>query len=213
MFKDREEAGLLLADLLKEYIEEPENTVILAIPRGGVPVAYKIAEKLGIPFGMIIAKKITPPDNPEAAIGAATPDGTYILSPYAYGYPYIEEAIQKAINEARKKLERYAGGKEPNLEGKTVIIVDDGIATGYTAMAAGKSAKERGAQKVILAVPVCPVDSILRVKEIFDDIVCYHKVDTPFFAVGAYYQDFHQIEDYELFEYLTKAKEKKLLAE
>ncbi|WP_297457006.1 phosphoribosyltransferase family protein [Persephonella sp.] len=213
MFKDREEAGLLLADLLKNYIDNPENTIILAIPRGGVPVAYKIAEKLGIPFGMIIAKKITPPDNPEAAIGAATPDGTYILSPYAYGYPYIEEAIQKAINEARKKLEKYADGKEPDVEGKIVIIVDDGIATGYTAMAAGKSVKERGAQKVILAVPVCPVDSISRAREIFDEVICYHKVDTPFFAVGAYYQDFHQVQDYELFEYLQKAKEKNLLVQ
>ena len=212
MFKNREEAGLLLADLLKDYIEEPENTIILAIPRGGVPVAYKIAEKLGIPFGMIIAKKITPPSDPEAAIGAATPDGTYMLSPYAYGYqPYIEEAIQKAISEAKEKLKKYANGKEPDVEGKTVIIVDDGIATGYTAMAAGKSVKERGAERVILAVPVCPVDSISRVKEVFDEVVCYHKVDTPFFAVGAYYQDFHQVEDYELFDYLKKAREKNLL--
>ena len=212
MFENREEAGELLGEELKKVVEDRENAVILAIPRGGVPVAYRISKKTGIPFGMVVAKKVTFPEDPEAAIGAAAPDGTYILSDYVAGSsPRVAAAVERAVQEAREKLDKYLGGKEPDVEDKTVIIVDDGIATGYTAMVAGMYAKKKGAKKVILAVPVCPSDSISKVKEIFDDIVCYHKVDSLFFAVGAYYRDFHQISDEELLDYLKKAKEEGLL--
>ncbi|WP_457625958.1 phosphoribosyltransferase [Persephonella sp.] len=212
MFENREEAGELLGEELKKVVEDKENAVILAIPRGGVPVAYRISKKTGIPFGMVVAKKVTFPEDPEAAIGAAAPDGTYILSDYvAESSPRVAAAVEKAVQEAREKLDKYLGGKESDVEDKTVIIVDDGIATGYTAMVAGMYAKKKGAKKVILAVPVCPSDSISKVKEVFNDIVCYHKVDSLFFAVGAYYRDFHQISDEELLDYLKKAKEEGLL--
>jgi len=211
MFRDREEAGKLLAEELKKIIDK-KDTVILAIPRGGVPVAYWISKKLNLPFSMVVAKKITFPHEPEAAIGAAAPDGTYLLSDYVSENSYqVKEAIEKAVMEAKQKLSKYLGGKEPDIEGKTVIIVDDGIATGYTAMVAGKYAKNKGAKKVILAVPVCPSDSVGRTSRIFDQVLCYHKVDSLFFAVGAYYQDFHQVSDEELADYLKKAKEEGLL--
>ena len=212
MFRDREEAGKLLADEIKKVIEDKKDTVILAIPRGGVPVAYWVSKKLNIPFSMVVAKKITFPYEPEAAIGAATPDGTYMLADYLSESSYqVKEAIEKAVKEAKEKLSKYLGGKEPDIKGKTVIIVDDGIATGYTAMVAGKYAKNKGAKKVILAVPVCPSDSIGRASKVFDQVLCYHKVDSLFFAVGAYYQDFHQVSDEELSYYLKKAKEEGLL--
>ena len=212
MFRDREEAGKLLTGEIKKVIEDKKETVILAIPRGGVPVAYWISKGLNIPFSMVVAKKITFPYEPEAAIGAAAPDGTYLLADYySESSHQVKEAIEKAVKEAKEKLSKYLGGKEPDIKGKTVIIVDDGIATGYTAMVAGKYAKNKGAKKVILAVPVCPSDSIGRASKVFDQVLCYHKVDTLFFAVGAYYQDFHQVSDEELSHYLKKAKEEGLL--
>ena len=212
MFKNREEAGLLLGKLLESKLKEKENTIILAIPRGGVPVAYQVSKILKIPFTMVVAKKITFPNEPEAAIGAATPDGSYILAEYLNEKsPYVKSAIETAIIEAQKKHSKYIGDNLPNISGKKVIVVDDGLATGYTSIAAGLYAKNLGADKVILAVPVCPIDSANRLMNFFDEIICYHKVDTPFFAVGAYYQDFHQLSDEELMYYLKMAEKEGIL--
>lgn len=210
IFENREEAGKLLGRLLSQYIEKlglsPDDTIILAIPRGGVPIAYYISKETGIPFSLVITKKIAMPSNPEAAIGAIAPDGTFMLSSYAYylSDTQLEEAKKIALKEAIEKQRKYLK-REPDLKDKNVIIVDDGIATGYTAMVAGLYAKNKGARKVILAVPVCPEDSINRVKDIFDEVICYEKVDTPFFAVGAFYRDFHQVSDEEVKEYEEKA--------
>ena len=215
IFQNRKEAGELLGKLLSQYIEKlglsPDNTLILAIPRGGVPIAYYISKETGIPFSLVITKKIAMPFNPEAAIGAIAPDGTFMLSSYAFylSEPQLEEAKKVALKEAIEKQQKYLK-KEPDLKGKNVIIVDDGIATGYTAMVAGMYAKNKGAKKVILAVPVCPTDSVNRVKEVFDDVICYEKVDTPFFAVGAFYKDFHQVSDEEVKEYEEKAQKEGL---
>ncbi len=210
IFENREEAGKLLGRLLSQYIEKlglsPDDTIILAIPRGGVPIAYYISKETGIPFSLVITKKIAMPSNPEAAIGAIAPDGTFMLSSYAYylSDTQLEEAKKIALKEAVEKQRKYLK-REPDLKDKNVIIVDDGIATGYTAMVAGLYAKNKGARKIILAVPVCPEDSINRVKDIFDEVICYEKVDTPFFAVGAFYRDFHQVSDEEVKEYEEKA--------
>ena len=210
IFENREEAGKLLGRLLSQYIEKlglsPDDTIILAIPRGGVPIAYYLSKETGIPFSLVITKKIAMPSNPEAAIGAIAPDGTFMLSSYAYylSDTQLEEAKKIALKEAIEKQRKYLK-REPDLKDKNVIIVDDGIATGYTAMVAGLYAKNKGARKVILAVPVCPEDSINRVKDIFDEVICYEKVDTPFFAVGAFYRDFHQVSDEEVKEYEEKA--------
>ena len=215
IFENREEAGKLLGRLLSQYIEKldlsPNNTIILAIPRGGVPIAYYISKETGIPFSLVITKKIAMPSNPEAAIGAIAPDGTFMLSSYAYylSDSQLEEAKRLALKEAIEKKQKYLK-KEPDLKDKNVIIVDDGIATGYTAMVAGMYAKNKGAKNVILAVPVCPEDSINRVKEVFDEIICYEKADTPFFAVGAFYKDFHQVSDEEVREYEEKAQKEGL---
>ena len=98
-------------------------------------------------------------------------------------------------------------------ENKTVIIIDDGVATGYTARSAGLLARKKGARKVIIAVPVCPFDAVYRLKEIFDDVICLYSSNNPFFAVGSYYEDFHQVDDNEFFKYIEKAKEKNLLVQ
>ncbi|WP_457640720.1 phosphoribosyltransferase [Persephonella sp.] len=211
-FKNREEAGELLAQELKKYPELLENSVILAIPRGGVPIAYYLSKETGVPFHMVITKKITPFYDPEAAIGAIAPDGTFMISSYAHLSPSeLEKAKEIAFKGVLEKLNKYASGKEPDVEGKIAIVTDDGIATGYTAMVAGEYLRKRGAEKTILAVPVCPVDSIDRVKKVFDQVICYHKDNIPFFAVGMFYEDFHQISDDELFAYLKRAEREGLL--
>ncbi|ACO03287.1 MAG TPA: phosphoribosyltransferase [Persephonella sp.] len=211
-FRNREEAGKLLAGEIKRNLEKTEDVVILAIPRGGVPVAYYVSKETGIPFHMVVTKKITPPYEPEAAIGAIAPDGTFMISSYAYlSEKELEEAKKRALEGALEKLKKYSRGEEPYVKDKTVIVVDDGIATGYTAMVAGEYLKKRGAKKVILAVPVCPVDSVERVKKVFDQVICYHKDNTPFFAVGMFYEDFHQVTDDEMFNYIKKAEKEGLL--
>lgn len=214
IFKDRFQAGNLLAEHIKNLNIDLTNTVILAIPRGGVPVAYQVAKHLNIPFGLVVTKKLAPFSDPEAAFGAVATDGSFIVDESLKTYMNISqeelEAIkEKAVKEAVEKEKKYIKSK-PNLENKNVIIVDDGIATGYTAIVAAKYIKNQRAKKVILAVPVCPTDSYRRALEHFDDVVCYHKVESYFFAVGAFYEDFHQVEDQELFQILQKAKEEGL---
>lgn len=214
IFRDREEAGKFLAKEIKKYNFDKENSIILAIPRGGVPVAYQLSKELNIPFSLVITKKLAPLSDPEAAFGAVATDGSFVVDNELKRYMGISDdeleiIKEKALKEAQEKEKRYLKTK-PELKCKDVIIVDDGIATGYTAIAAAKYVKKQGAKSVILAVPVCPSDSIHRVLQYFDDVICYHKVDSYFFAVGAFYEDFHQVEDSELFQIIQKAKDEGL---
>lgn len=212
-FKDREEAGELLGEKIKHQITK-DKALILAIPRGGVPVAYQMSKILKIPFSLVITKKLAPISDPEAAFGAVATDGTFIVDEYLIRYMSITEeelklVKEKAMQEVKEKEKRYLS-KKPDVKDKTIIIVDDGMATGYTAIVAGLYIRKEGAKEIILAVPVCPSDSYVRAANYFDKVICYHKVDTTFFAVGAFYQDFHQIEDIKLFYIIQKAKEEGL---
>ncbi|MCX7760148.1 MAG: phosphoribosyltransferase family protein [Hydrogenothermaceae bacterium] len=214
IFRDREEAGKLLSKEVRKYNFDRDNSIILAIPRGGVPVAYQLSKELNIPFSLVITKKLAPLSDPEAAFGAIATDGSFVVDNELKRYMGISDdefqiVKEKALREAQEKEKKYLKTK-PELKGKDVIIVDDGIATGYTAIAAAKYVKKQGAKSVILAVPVCPSDSIHRVLQYFDDVICYHKVDSYFFAVGAFYEDFHQVEDSELFQIIKKAEEEGL---
>ena len=207
IFKNREDAGKLLAEFLKTYNFDKTKTIILAIPRGGVPIAWEISKALNIPFSLVITKKLAPLNEPEAAFGAIAPDGNTYIDQSLMRYMGVNEGElevikEKALSEIKRRIKTYLKDKEPNIEGKDVIIIDDGIATGYTAIVAAIYAKNRGANKVYLAVPVCPDDSIPRVKKFFDDVICLYPVKTPFFAVGAYYQDFRQLTDDDMLEYL-----------
>lgn len=217
IFENREDAGKRLAEEVKKLDLDPNNTVILAIPRGGVPVAFEVSKATKIPFSLVVVKKLAPPYNPEAAIGAIAPDGTYIVdesfSSLIADKQIFEQMKREALEEIEKRLKKYLNNKIPDVEGKNVIIIDDGLATGYTAMVSGMYAKNLGAKELILAVPVCPVDSIPRVKRVFNQVVCVEPVSDMFFAVGAYYRDFHQLSDEEMFMYLKKAKELGLLYE
>ena len=211
LFKDRVEAGRKLAEILKPFVEGL-NPIVLALPRGGVPVGFEVALKLGTKFSILPVRKLGVPSNPELAFGSIDPDGDIYLNPsvvenYGLTERDIEEVRLKEFEELKRRLIKYLGGKLPNLTGREVLIVDDGFATGYTALAACGFSKKRNPQKVVLAAPVAPKDTVVFLKENCADEVVVYSTPEPFFAVGMFYDDFHQLSDGEVLEYRERAKE------
>lgn len=206
MFRDRKEAGKLLADALS-FLKGRKDVIVLAIPRGGVPVAKEVSESIGAPLDLVITRKIGAPGNPELAIGAVTQEGESIIDPelvstLLVSRDYLKEEARRQSDEIRRRLKRYRGDREyPKLEGKTVVIVDDGIATGSTVRAAIQSVRSRRAATIILAVPVGPPDTITELSKIADRIVCLSTPE-PFYAIGEFYNEFEQVEDDEVRELL-----------
>lgn len=201
MFRDREDAGRALAAELVER-RNLGDLVVLGIPRGGVPVAARVADALGAPLGVVVARKLTAPWQPELAIGAVAADGTvYVDESIAElagaDEAYIEKERVRQSREARNREARFNGARVGPLEGKTVVVVDDGIATGATAIAAVRSLKARGAKLVVLAVPVGPPETIERLRGEADEVVCL-RIEPDFFAVGQFYEEFSQTSDDEV---------------
>ena len=204
IFSDRFKAGKLLAGQLKEYANDPD-TIVVALPRGGVPVAHVIAKQLGLPLDIFFVKKIPSPYNLEAAIGAVSENGMEYLNERAVmmlniSRPYIDEQIQKIMESIRQKRALYQKPRIP-VSGKRVILVDDGVATGASMYLAAKALKEEGAKEVIIAVPVAPPDSLALLREAADRVVVLD-VPVDFMAVGQFYKDFHQLSDEEVMELL-----------
>ncbi len=200
MFEDREDAGRQLGDLLrgKGY----ERPVVLGIPRGGVAVAAEVARALGADLGVIVARKLRAPRHPELAIGAVTADGTVYLNEELAeatraDEAYLDAEIARQAAQARAREEAFDGHRRPALAGRTVIVVDDGIATGATAVAAVRAAKAAGASKVVLAAPVAATASADMLREEADEVVCLIE-DPSFYAVGQFYDDFRQVDDDEV---------------
>lgn len=200
MFKDRREAGKMLAERLGHY--KGRDVIVLAIPRGGVVVGGVIAEELEAPLDIIIARKIGAPGNPEYAVGAVSPDGTTFIDREAVDFlgisdEYLEEEKKRQMVEIERRAVRYRSGSEYALKGKVAILVDDGVATGYTAMAALEFARKRAPSRLIFAVPVGPPATLRRLREMADEVVC---LDTPlgFHAISQFYRDFEQVSDEEV---------------
>lgn len=201
MFLNRTEAGLALAERLVQYGEQ--DAVVLGLPRGGIPVAAEVARVLGAELDLIIVRKLGVPDQPEFAVGAIGEGGVRVLDENAVSRAGIRAADLAGVDKReRAELERrvklYRGDNPPvELSGRTVIIVDDGLATGATAKAACQVVKARGAAWVVLAVPVAPKDWSLGFEGIAD--VCI-ALDTPrhFYSVGRHYKDFGQTSDAEV---------------
>lgn len=208
LFKNRFDAGEQLADKLKNC----KKSVVLAIPRGGVEVAYLIAKKLKCPLDVIVARKIATPQEPEVAVGAITSDGTDVLnSAYVEILGLSEEEISIMKKEARDEAirrEKIYVKKKHSLKDKTIILADDGLATGYTMLAAIKSVKKSKPEKIIVAVAVAARDSYETVKRECDEIICLHISEGLAFAVGGFYEEFHQLTDQEVIELLKKSNEK-----
>ncbi|RJQ26943.1 phosphoribosyltransferase [Candidatus Parcubacteria bacterium] len=199
VFKDRQEAGERFADKLKSF-KGDSGVVVFGILRGGIVVAEAVAKKLSLPFSGIVVRKIGAPGNPELAIGAVSGEGVVfwdeeIISDLRISRREREELLKEKERE-REERERLLGIKIPDMEGKIAIVVDDGVATGSTAIAAGMFFKKKRAKKVVLATPVIAKDRVSYMEKYFDEVVY---VDAPefFYAVGQFYRDFPQVSDEE----------------
>lgn len=199
-FKDRTDAGRILAGALSRA--GYRAPVVLGIPRGGVPVAAQVAKELHGSLGVVVARKLRAPGQPELAIGAVTADGaTWLNADLAdrvgADARYLEQERATQALEARHREEAFDGHRRPAIAGEVVIIVDDGLATGATAIAAARSMRASGAARVVLAVPVAPPDSIEKLRGEVDEVVCPW-IESDFWAIGEFYQDFRQVADAEV---------------
>ena len=205
IFADRNDAGRQLAERLAGY--KKENPVVLAIPRGGVVVAGEIAKALDAPLTLIIPRKIGAPYDPEFAIGAVAEDGSVVLdedtvSSLGVSAEYIEGEKEAQIEEIKRRKQAY-GAKDIELKGRVVILVDDGIATGSTILAAVKSIRKKDPKKIVVAVPVAPQEAVSELKNQVEEVVCLHAPEY-FGAVGCFYRDFSQTSDAEVMSILRE---------
>jgi putative phosphoribosyl transferase len=202
MFADRAEAGTLLAAKLEHYRGSPD-TVVVGIPRGGVVVAERVAKALGLPLDIACAAKVGAQGHPEYAVGAVAPDGVVLANPdVRISAQELKELSASALAKIEHELETFRrGGDAVDLRGKTAILVDDGLATGLTAMAAADWLAREGAVRVVVAMPVAPSDTIAAMTGHASEVVIL-EVPHVFSAVGQFYRDFRQSEDAEVIELL-----------
>lgn len=202
MFRDRKHAGELLAGLLEDYRGQP-RTIVLALPRGGVPVGVVVAHELGVPLDIFPVRKIGTPHQPELAIGAVAAGGVIVLNENAVASMRVsQERLDAAVAREREELlrrEQLYRGKRPPLElaGWTTILTDDGLATGYTMLAAVRAVRQQAPRQIVVAVPVAPPSTLSRLRSEADKVVCVHSTE-DMFAVGEFYQDFRQVSDEEV---------------
>jgi putative phosphoribosyl transferase len=209
-FADRGEAGRELGSRLSAMtVEDP---VVIGLPRGGVPVAEQVAKALGAPLAVLAVRKLGAPHNPEYGIGAIAEDGTCVVDPEALtmlgiGREGLDEIVARAAAELRRRVEVYGGERVPlRLEGRTVIVVDDGVATGVTDTAALRAVRRQQPRRLVLAVPVCPPESAARLRQEADEFVCL--IEPPLLqGVGQWYVDFSQVSDDEVMAALRAARE------
>jgi putative phosphoribosyl transferase len=205
-FKDRTEAGTQLGEALRE--REIDVDIVLAIPRGGLPLGRAVADVLDVPLDIVVASKIGAPGNPELAIGAVASDGSVWRNEEAFrgtgaNEEYFEQEREREAENARQKADRYRGDRSaPDLTGETVAVVDDGVATGSTVRACLQMLRETDAERIVLAVPVGPPDTVHELQELADEVVCL-KTPSSFMGVGQFYERFDQVSDEEAMDYLA----------
>lgn len=211
IFRDRQEAGRRLGNALLPY--RAEKVYVLAIPRGGVVVGAAVARVLGAPLDVIVPRKLRSPYNPELAIGAVAHDGTVYLDPSLGGSigvdeTYLQQEVQYQRQEIARRLAAYRGGGEyPSMDGRTAIVVDDGIATGSTMIAALRAVRKMPSKQVVTAIPVAPAEGLHRLQPEADQVVCLY-APPVFYAVGQFYEDFTQTTDEEVMALLREAAER-----
>jgi len=211
IFQDRFHAGKLLAEKLRKYAAK-ENIVLLAIPAGGVPVGYMIAKELEIPMDVIIVRKIQIPWNTEAGFGALTWDGETVLNEILIKHlglteKAIEESIRKTRRVLQERIKKFRGDKPmPNLKGKVVMLADDGLASGFTMLAAARSIKKKKSCRTVVAVPTASAGAIELLSNEVDEIVCLNIRSGPIFAVADAYKKWYDLTDEEAIKILKKAQ-------
>ena len=211
MFRNREEAGELLAQELIQFRNDP-SAILLALPRGGVTVAYQLSLALHLPLDVLITRKIGAPGNPEYALGAVSETGAVYWNREALlGLSLTERQLSAAVQAQQKEVTRrvalYRQGRPfPDLNDRTVILVDDGLATGATFFASVATARQGNPRRVIGAIPVGPRSTVEEARKLVDQLIVL-RVPDPFYAVGNFYRDFEQVEDREVLQYLNLAEE------
>ena len=209
-FLDRHDAGRRLAAELLPLA--PERPVIVALPRGGVPIGVEVARALGAPLDILAVRKLGAPGNPELGLGAVAEDGTGVIDPRSAGEMGMTQAVFEATlaresQELRRRVERYRDGRPRiDVKGRTVIVVDDGLATGLTGLAAVRALRERGARRIVLAVPVGSGAAVSMLAEETDRVVCL-TVPVRMLGVGMWYRDFTPVSDEQVLALLAEAAE------
>lgn len=205
LFKDRLEAGRLLAEKLKKY--KNDIGLILAVPRGGVPVAYAVAKELGFPVEVVLTKKIVHPIHTEYAIGAASMTDYFIIPHDNIPDDYIQQELVRIRERLKDMYERFMGGDQPaDIKNKTVIVIDDGIATGNTILGTIHVLRKSHPAKIIIGVPVASKNAVEILSKEADELVAV-LIPDQFFGVGGFYEDFEQVSDEEVIFYLDKLRE------
>jgi putative phosphoribosyl transferase len=211
MFRNREEAGRILVDELSRYRNDP-TALILALPRGGVAVGYQLSLALHLPLDVFLTRKIGAPGNPEYAIGAVTESGSHYLnqeaiSSFGLSRHELDRLIHVQEKEITRRKDLYRQGRSlPRLTGRTLLLVDDGIATGSTFMASALAIRSLQPRRLVGVIPVGPLSTIREVRAHVDELVVLMTPD-PFYAVGNFFTDFTQIEDRDVIQYLNLADE------
>ena len=208
-FRDRVEAGRMLATTLQEYANR-DDVIVLALPRGGVPVGFEVAKALHAPLDVFVVRKLGLPGQEELAMGAIASGGVRVLnSDLLRALRIPEEVVDQITQEEQRELERrereYRDERSPiDVRGKTVILVDDGLATGSSMRVAVLALKQKGPAQVVVAVPVAPADTCAELQSVADKVVCA-VTPQPFLGVGQWYEDFSQTSDEEVRELLRRA--------
>ena len=216
ILRDRREAGRLLASQLRRYANRPD-VLVLGLPRGGVPVAYEVATDLDVPLDVFLVRKLGFPGHEEFAIGALASGGLRVLDlPIIHSYGIPDREISRLIEREQAELERreqaYRGGRPPpDVAGRTVILVDDGLATGSSMRAAALALKQAGPARIVIAVPVAPRETCAALRSVADETVCVLTPE-PFGGVGRWYADFEQTSDAEVQDLLRRARARSLQA-
>ncbi len=212
IFRDRTEAGHELAARLIVYRNDPSG-LILALPRGGVPVGYEVSLALNLPLDVFITRKLGAPDNPEFAIGAVSETGCIYCNPealrmmggFSTASPCFNEMVQAQREEIRRRQGLYRNGRPlPDLKDRTVLLVDDGVATGATFLASVEAIRNLQVHRLVAALPVGPRDTLGEIGKQVDKLIVLATPE-PFYAVGNHYLDFRQVSDDEVVRYLTEA--------
>jgi putative phosphoribosyl transferase len=209
IFTDRTQAGQKLAVRLKKYANR-KDVIVLATPRGGVPVAYEVASELKLPLDIFVLRKLGVPGHEELAFGAIASGGVRVLDrDIVVGYEIAPSDIERIVRSERQEMRRredaYRGGRPPlDVKGKTVILVDDGIATGASILAGIRALRQLNPARIVVAVPVAPPSTCAQLKHETDELI---SLETPeqFFGVGQFYFDFSQVTDEQVVEYLARA--------
>lgn len=210
LFRNRSDAGRELAAHLLAYSDMP-NAIVLALPRGGVAVGYEVARALRLPLDVYIVRKLGVPGHEELAMGAIAADGSCVLDDMTLEFAHIDAAaVEETVKREQAELHRrsiaYRDDRpEPSIENRTVLLVDDGLATGASMYAALGALRSRNPAEIAVAVPVAPADSVDWLRGVADRVICPHQFDR-FGAVGLYYDDFSQVTDDEVRETLARAE-------